>query len=297
MESCNVCPRKCGVNRNKGELGFCKAGDKAEVYSAHLHFGEEPPISGKNGSGTVFFAHCSLRCAYCQNYKLSQLEHGKDFGTEELAGLMLSLAAKKAHNINLVTPTHYAPQIAAAITCARRSGLGIPIVYNTSGYEALETLHFLEGLVDIYLVDMRYGDNKSASKYSACSDYAEINQAAVREMHRQVGNLKTAESGIGTRGVIVRHLVLPNDISGTDTVLRFISEALGSDAYISFMSQYYPAYNARKYGGISRRINEREYCKAVSLLERYGLHNGWIQEYMGGAVDDNFAGTNITPDV
>ena len=297
LECCTVCPRNCRINRNIGELGFCKAGDKLEVYAAHLHSGEEPPISGRNGSGTIFFAHCNLRCAYCQNYKLSQMSHGKDFEINELSGLMLSLETQKAHNINLVTPTHYAPQVASAVSNARKSGLRIPIVYNTSGYEALKTLEFLEGLVDIYLVDMRYGDNKNASKYSACSDYVEINQAAVKEMYRQVGNLKTAKDGIGQKGVIIRHLVLPHDISGTDAVLRFISESLGADAYVSFMSQYYPAYNAVKYRELSRRINRREYDEALSSLEKYGLGNGWIQEYMNGAADNDFAGTNITPDV
>ncbi|MDP3789073.1 MAG: 4Fe-4S cluster-binding domain-containing protein [Candidatus Omnitrophota bacterium] len=297
MECCTVCPRNCRVSRNKNELGFCKAGDKAEVYSAHLHSGEEPPISGRNGSGTIFFAHCNLRCVYCQNYKLSQMSHGKDFEADELSALMLSLESEKAHNINLVTPTHYAPQIAAAVSNARKSGLRIPVVYNTSGYEALKTLQFLEGLVDIYLVDMRYGDNKHASKYSACSDYVEINQAAVTEMYRQVGNLKTARGGIGQKGVIIRHLVLPHNISGTDVVLRFISEELGADAYVSFMSQYYPAYDAPKYRELSRRINRREYDEALSLLEKYGLHNGWVQEHMSGSADADFAGTNITPDV
>lgn len=297
LECCAVCPRNCGINRNAGELGFCKAGDDVEVYSAHLHSGEEPPISGRNGSGTIFFAHCNLCCAYCQNYQLSQMSHGKDFEINELSTLMLSLELERAHNINLVTPTHYAPQIAAAVRNARKSGLRIPVVYNTSGYETLKTLEFLEGLVDIYLVDMRYGANEYASKYSACSDYVEINQAAVKEMYAQVGNLKTDKDGIGQKGVIIRHLVLPHNKSGADAVFRFISESLGADAHISFMSQYYPAYNASKYRELSRRINRQEYDNALLLLEKYGLHNGWIQEYMSGAADNNFAGTNITPDV
>jgi putative pyruvate formate lyase activating enzyme len=297
LEHCTICPRNCGVNRNKGEVGFCKAGDKVEVYSAHLHFGEEPPISGYNGSGTIFFAHCNLRCVYCQNYKLSQVGHGKDFETEELSSLMLSLQSQKAHNINLVTPTHYAPQIAAAVIAAKKAGLTIPIVYNSSGYEAVKTLRFLAGLVDIYLVDMRYGDNKDASKYSACRDYVENNQAAIKEMYRQVGNLKTAKDGIAVKGVIIRHLILPNSISGTEQVFKFISQNLSEDIYISFMSQYYPAHNAVKYTELSRRINESEYDKAFRALEKYNLRNGWVQEYMGAAVDDSFAGTNIVPDV
>ncbi|MDD5680660.1 MAG: 4Fe-4S cluster-binding domain-containing protein [Candidatus Omnitrophica bacterium] len=297
LECCTICPRDCRVNRNKGEIGFCKAGDKTEVYSVHLHFGEEPPISGYNGSGTIFFAHCNLRCAYCQNYKLSQVEHGKDFDVKELASLMISLQTEKAHNVNLVTPTHFAPNIAAAIISARKMGLTIPVVYNSSGYEAVKTLALLGGLIDIYLVDMRYGDNKEAAKYSACPDYVEVNQAAVKEMYRQVGNLKIAKDGIAEKGVIIRHLVLPNDISGTEAVLKFISQNLGRDAYISFMSQYYPAYNAFRYEKISRRINKKEYAGALATLEKYNLRNGWVQEYMDGAVDNDFAGTNIVPDV
>jgi putative pyruvate formate lyase activating enzyme len=297
LKRCTVCPRKCRVNRLKGELGFCKAGEKTEVYSAHLHFGEEPPISGQNGSGTIFLAHCNLRCVYCQNYQLSQIEDGKSFEIDELADLMLSLERQQAHNINLVTPTHYAPQIAVAVLNARNKGLKIPVVYNTSGYEALSTLRFFKGLVDIYLVDMRYGDNKDASKYSVAPDYVEVNQAAVKEMQRQVGDLKTDSRGVGKKGVIIRHLVLPHNISGTEHVLKFIARELGQNTYISFMSQYYPAYNAFKYNELSRRINRREYDEALALLDKYGLHKGWVQEYMGGAVDEGFAGTNIVPDV
>lgn len=297
LSHCAICPRKCGVNRLKNELGFCKAGKTAEVYSARLHFGEEPPVSGRNGSGAIFFAHCNLGCVYCQNYKLSQNEDGKPFEIDGLAGLLLSLQKEKAHNINLVTPTHYAPQIRAAIFLARRRGLKIPIVYNTSGYEKISTLRLLDGIVNVYLADMRYGDNKYASEYSAAPDYVEVNQAAIKEMHKQSGDLKLADNGIAVRGLIIRHLVLPNNISGTEEVLKFISRALGKKTYISFMSQYYPAYNAFKHSGLSRRINKKEYDEAFKLLDKYGLHNGWIQEYMGGAVDEGFAGTNIVRDV
>ncbi len=269
----------------------------AEVYSAHLHFGEEPPISGHNGSGTIFFAHCNLHCVYCQNYQLSQVEDGKPFQIGELADLMLSLQKKKAHNINLVTPTHYAPQIAAAILKARDKGLKIPIVYNTSGYEDLLILRFLEGIVDVYLVDVRYGKSEDAAKYSAAPDYVEVNQIAVVEMHKQVGDLKTDSRGVATKGVIIRHLILPHNISGTNDVLKFISHALGVGTYISFMSQYYPAYHAFNYSELSRRINKKEYDEALQLLDKYGLHKGWVQEYTGGPVDNGFAGTNIVPDV
>ena len=210
---------------------------------------------------------------------------------------MLSLQKKKAHNINLVTPTHYAPQIAVAVLKARKNGLKIPIVYNTSGYEDTSTIRSLEGIIDVYLVDMRYGKNRDAAKYSAAPDYVELNQAAVKEMHRQVGDLKTDSKGVAIKGVIIRHLVLPHNISGTDDVLKFIFHELGDGTYISFMSQYYPAYRASKYNELSRRINRIEYDEALRSLDKYGLHKGWVQEYMIGAVDEGFAGTNIARDV
>lgn len=297
LEQCTICPRECGVNRNEGAGGFCKAGNKMEVYSARLHFGEEPPISGTNGSGTIFFNHCSLRCVYCQNYKFSQIKHGKEFEIDELADLMLSLERKKAHNINLVTPTHYAIHIANAIMKVRKKGLKIPIVYNSSGYEKVETLILLNGLIDIYLVDMRYGDNCAAVKYSSCQNYVDLNRLAVIEMHRQVGNLKLTNSGIAEKGIIIRHLILPNDISNTESAFSFISDSLGNKTYVSLMSQYYPAFRASDYVEISRGINRREYEKAVSILNKYNLKNGWVQEYMNGFIDSDFAGTNIEPGI
>ncbi len=297
LEKCTMCPRACATNRLISADGFCKAGDRVEVYAAHLHFGEEPPISGTGGSGTIFFSHCNMRCVYCQNYKLSQLSHGKEMEIEDLARLMLSLQRQKAHNINFVTPTHFAAHVADAVLQARERGLIIPIVYNSGGYESIETLKFLDGLVDIYLVDMRYGDNGAAATYSSCPDYVEVNQAAVLQMYKQVGNLKLAPSGIAERGVIIRHLLLPNNLSGLENIFRFISEKLNKETYISFMSQYYPAYKAASYEEIARGINRKEYDGALSSLYRYNLKNGWIQEYLGGYVDSGFAGTNIEPDV
>jgi len=297
LERCTICPRECGVDRTRGEGGFCRAGGKLEVYSAHLHFGEEPPISGTGGSGTIFFNHCNLRCVYCQNYRFSQLEDGKEFKIDELTDLMLSLEKKKAHNINLVTPTHYAIHIANAIIVARKKGLEIPVVYNSSGYEKLETLRLLNGLIDIYLVDMRYGDNHAATRYSSCPDYVEVNRLAVKEMYRQVGNLKLSNSEIAEKGLIIRHLILPNNISNTENIFKFISDFLGNDTYISLMSQYYPAHKASNYIEISRGINKTEYDEAVSLVYKYGLRKGWVQEYVDGLVDSNFAGTNIEGDV
>jgi len=234
---------------------------------------------------------------YCQNYRFSQLEDGKEFKIDELTDLMLSLEKKKAHNINLVTPTHYAIHIANAIIVARKKGLEIPVVYNSSGYEKLETLRLLNGLIDIYLVDMRYGDNHAATRYSSCPDYVEVNRLAVKEMYRQVGNLKLSNSEIAEKGLIIRHLILPNNISNTENIFKFISDFLGNDTYISLMSQYYPAHKASNYIEISRGINKTEYDEAVSLVYKYGLRKGWVQEYVGGLVDSNFAGTNIEGDV
>lgn len=264
-----------------------------EVYSARLHFGEEPPISGSGGSGTIFFNHCNMRCIYCQNYRFSQIEDGKEFEIDELADLMRSLDGKGAHNINLVTPTHYAAHIRNAIIKARKKGLKLPIVYNSSGYEKIETLYFLDGLIDIYLVDMRYGDNGAARKYSSCHNYVEVNREAVKEMYKQVGGLRLSSSGIAKRGIIIRHLILPDNISNTESVFRFISDCVGNDTYLSLMSQYYPAHKARDYDEISRGINKTEHDNALSLLCKYDLKNGWMQEYMRGSVDSNFAGTNI----
>ncbi len=295
LKKCVICPRGCGVDRTGGNKGFCKAGSMAEIYAARLHFGEEPPISGKRGSGTIFFNHCNLRCAYCQNHRFSQEEDGKEFGISELAELMISLEKKGAHNINFVTPTHYAVQIANAVEEARGKGLNIPIVYNTSGYEKVDTLRTLDGLVDVYLADMRYGDDIAAKKYSSCPDYTEVSRNAIMEMCRQAGGLKLSKSGIAEKGVIIRHLILPNNIAGSEEVFKFISTKLGSDSYVSLMSQYYPANKAARYNELSRGINKKEYDDAVSLLYNYGLHNGWVQEFIEGAVDLGFAGTGIEP--
>lgn len=295
LKRCTICPRECGVDRTVGKDGFCKAGGKIEIYSAYLHFGEEPPISGTNGSGTIFFNHCNMRCVYCQNYRFSQLENGKELRIGELADLMLVLQRKNAHNINLVTPTHYAVQIVNEIIDARKKGLKIPVVYNSSGYEKVETLNLLDGLVDIYLVDMRYADNGASLEYSYCGDYVYANRKAVEEMYRQVGNLILSTSGIARKGIIIRHLILPADVSGAESAFKFISEFLGKKTYISLMSQYYPANKAGEHKEISRAISKSEYDNAVTLLYKYGLENGWIQEYMDGRVDSDFAGTDIEP--
>lgn len=292
LKRCRICPRKCGIDRTKGQIGFCKTGLQPKVYSALLHCGEEPPISGANGSGTIFFSNCNMNCAYCQNYEFSQEGRGKIVNFEELAQIMLKLQQKGAHNINLVTPTHIMPQILAALKIARSEGLKIPIVYNTGGYELPEFIKLLDGIVNVYLADMRYANPKTAIKYSSAPDYPKYNQASVKEMHRQVGIAQFDKNGIIKKGLIIRHLVLPNEVSGTDKIMKFVREEVSGDTYISLMSQYIPYYKAVKFKDINRRITVEEYERAGEILEKYGLHNGWIQESFGL---ERFAGVHIKP--
>jgi len=279
LESCRVCPRECGVNRLKNDkLGFCRSGLNPVISSVSPHHGEEPPLSGTKGSGTIFLTNCNLRCAYCQNYPISQLGNGTERTPGELACQMIWLQEQGCHNLNLVTPTHFMPQILKALGVARERGFNLPVVYNTSGYESLEALRLLDGIVDIYLPDMRYSDDSVARTYSAAPHYPEINRAAVKEMFRQVGNLVLDEDGIATRGLIVRHLVLPNGLSGTREVMKFLAEEISKDVYISLMSQYFPAYKAHEFSKLSRRITSEEYEEAYHIMQKYGLENGWIQD-------------------
>ena len=279
LEACRVCPRECGVNRLKNDkLGFCRSGLNPVISSASPHHGEEPPLSGTKGSGTIFFTNCNLRCLYCQNYPISQLGNGAERTPGELACQMLWLQEQGCHNLNLVTPTHFMPQILKALGIARDRGFNLPIVYNTSGYEAVESLRLLDGIVDIYLPDMRYSDDKAALKYSIAPHYPEINRAAVKEMYRQVGNLAFDENGIAKRGIIIRHLVLPNGLSGTESIMKFLAEEISRDVYISLMSQYFPAYKANEHKELSRRTTADEYKDACRIMEKYGLENGWVQE-------------------
>ena len=279
LEACRVCPRECGVNRLKNDkLGFCRSGLNPVISSVSPHHGEEPPLSGTKGSGTIFFTNCNLRCLYCQNYPISQLGNGAERTPGELACQMLWLQEQGCHNLNLVTPTHFMPQILKALGIARDRGFNLPIVYNTSGYEAVESLRLLDGIVDIYLPDMRYSDDKAALKYSIAPHYPEINRAAVKEMYRQVGNLAFDENGIAKRGIIIRHLVLPNGLSGTESIMKFLAEEISRDVYISLMSQYFPAYKANGHKELSRRTTTDEYNDACRIMEKYGLENGWVQE-------------------
>lgn len=280
LESCRVCPRECGVNRLKnGKLGFCRSGLNPIISSVSPHHGEEPPLSGTKGSGTIFFANCNLRCIYCQNYPISQMGNGEERTPGELACQMLWLQEQGCHNLNLVTPTHFMPQILKALGIARERGFNLPIVYNTSGYDSLESLRLLDGIVDIYLPDMRYSDDRTSLNYSIAPHYHEINRAAIREMYRQVGNLVLDENGIAKRGLIIRHLILPNGLSGTGKIMKFLAEEISKDVYISLMSQYFPAYKATEHPEINRRITEKEYDAAYDIKMNYGLKNGWVQEF------------------
>jgi len=292
LSSCSICPRKCRVDRIKGKLGFCKTGALARVCSYMPHHGEEPPISGSEGSGTIFFSHCNMACAYCQNYEFSQQGQGREVATEELAQFMLELQNLGCHNINLVTPTHVMPQILQALTIAIPKGLKIPIVYNTGGYELPEIIRLLEGIVDVFMPDMRYADSAVAKKYSAAPDYPKYNQEAVKEMQRQVGVAQIDNQGIIKKGVIIRHLVLPNKLSGTQKIMEFIARELSDDTYISLMSQYLPYYRAKEFPEISRRLTQQEYDEAKEIMHSLGLTNGWVQESYGL---ERFAGVNIKP--
>ena len=280
LESCSVCPRHCGVNRLKNDkIGFCRSGLNPLVSSASVHHGEEPPISGRRGSGTIFFANCNLRCVYCQNYPISQMGNGTERTSGELACQMLWLQEQSCHNLNLVTPTHFVPQVLKALEIARGRGFNLPIVYNTSGYESIEVLRLLDGIVDIYMPDMRYSEDQFAMRYSTVPDYRAVNQVAVKEMFRQVGNLVLDEEGIAKRGLIIRHLVLPNNLSGTKGIMEFLAGEVSKDVCISLMSQYFPAYRARDFKELSRRISEDEYDEAYQIMQMYGLDKGWVQDF------------------
>jgi len=279
LEACRVCPRECGVNRLKNDkIGFCRSGLNPVVSSASAHHGEEPPLSGTKGSGTIFLTNCNMKCVYCQNYPISQLGNGVEKTPAELACQMLWLQEQGCHNLNLVTPTHFMPQILKAWGIARERGLSLPLVYNTSGYDSVEALRLLDSIVDIYLPDMRYSDDRIAMLYSIAPQYVEVNQAAVKEMFRQVGNLELDEHGIARRGIIVRHLVLPGGLSGTESVMKFLAEEISKEVYISLMSQYFPAYKAAEFKELSRRTTTKEYEEACRIMETYGLENGWVQE-------------------
>jgi putative pyruvate formate lyase activating enzyme len=271
-ESCRLCPRDCRVDRLKGEKGVCQATAIVKLSSAFPHFGEERPLVGRGGSGTIFFSHCGLRCVYCQNYTISIDGEGVEITAEQLAETMVKVQSFGCHNINLVTPTHYVPGIVRAVRLAAHRGLKIPLVYNTSGYETLETLELLDGIIDIYLPDFKYWHPTAAAKFSSGAyNYPYYAKLALKEMYRQVGNLQVDERGIAVRGVILRHLILPNRIAGTEEVIKFIAKELSPEAYVNLMSQYRPEHKAVEYPEISRRLTRSEYAEALVWAKKSGL--------------------------
>jgi len=286
LASCQLCPRRCGVNRLSGKTGFCGAGHEIKIARSALHYWEEPPISGKNGSGAVFFSYCPLQCVYCQNYEISTLYHGKTVTTAELTDIFLDLQAQGALNINLVTPTHYVPQIITALSAAKSAGLRIPIVYNCGGYESLDTLRLLEGWIDIYLPDMKYFSDKHAAKYSGASRYFEHASAAIAEMVRQTGPPVLDENGVMRRGVIVRHMLLPGQLFDSKKIIDYLYETYHNDIYISIMNQYTPLPHTEKYPELCRPVSERYYSAIVDYAASIGVENAFIQE--GGTVDESF---------
>ncbi len=278
LRSCDLCPHDCGINRIRGERGCCGAGLLPRIAAASVHTGEEPPISGERGSGTIFLSGCTLSCRFCQNFPISQLGNGQELTTRALAERMLRLQRQGVHNINFVTPSHYLPQILAALWLAIPLGFHLPLVWNSSGYEKVDALGLLDGVVDIYLPDMKYADDETAARLSGAPGYCAINRRAVAEMLRQVGHLRLDDRGVAIGGLIIRHLVLPDNLAGSDETLAWIAENLGTETHISLMRQYFPAHLAMETPGICRKITEEEYDRSVEWLEECGLENGWIQE-------------------
>jgi putative pyruvate formate lyase activating enzyme len=280
MESCTLCPRMCGVNKLKGERGFCGANSDLEISAFHPHFGEERSLVGNYGSGTIFLTNCSLRCVFCINWEISQGGEGSRKSINQFANMMLTLQKKGCPNINFVTPTHYVPHILSAVDKAASKGLRIPLVYNTCGWERVEILKILDGVINIYLPDFKYSDGKMAAKYSSGAEtYPEVTQKALLEMHRQVGIARPADDGLMYKGLMIRHLVMPNNVSGTKEVIDWIAKNLPKETYLNLMSQYSPHYKANKYPDISRRITMEEYAGAIEHAISAGLTNIDIQGY------------------
>ena len=274
FKNCELCPRSCGVNRLKGERGYCQASAKVMVYEAQPHYGEEISLTGTKGSGTIFFSNCNLRCVFCQNWPISHLGKGEEISDDRLAGMMLKLQNLGCHNINLVTPTHVMPNILNATRIACNKGLRIPLVYNTSGYERVEMLRILDGIVDIYLPDLKYMDSYLAEKYSSgAADYPKIAQSAILEMNRQVGQHRADKEGITVQGLMIRHLVMPNRIAGTRQFVEWVAENLPKSTYVNIMPQYHVDYKAYDYPEISRSITIGEFLEAMNWAEAYGLTN------------------------
>lgn len=271
LQKCVLCPHQCGVNRLAEERGYCKTLENAVVSAAQPHFGEEDELVGRYGSGTIFFSHCNLGCVFCQNYEISYCGEGEEVEVEELAKVMLYLQKKGCHNINLVSPGHIVPQITEAIFIGAKNGLNIPVVYNSNGYDLTDTLRLLEGIVDIYMPDIKFYDDDIAEKYLGVENYYTIAKAAVKEMYRQVGNLKTDDRNIAYKGLLIRHLVMPQNLAGTEKIMKFIAEEISKDTYVNIMAQYYPAHKAYKFNELSRKIDREEYEMALDLAKTAGL--------------------------
>ena len=270
-QACDLCARACGVNRSL-RLGGCRTGIRARLASYGPHHGEEDPLRGRHGSGTVFFGWCNLRCQYCQNHDISQAAAGGEVDSQELAAVMLALQDRGCHNINLVSPSHVVAEILEALVIACERGLRLPLVYNTGGYDSLTALMLLDGVIDIYMPDMKYSDRLVARRLSKIGNYPQVNRAAVQEMHRQVGDLVLDEAGIATRGLLVRHLVLPGGLAGTSEVVRFLAKEISTNTYLNLMSQYRPAYHAHEHPPLDRQITPQEYSHALRLAQEVGLH-------------------------
>lgn len=293
LDNCTLCPYNCKVNRLEGKKGRCKCDNTLKIALASLHMFEEPCISGTNGSGTIFFTNCNLNCIYCQNYEISQGGKGKEITIQTLADIFIKQQEKGAHNINLVTPTMYVYQIIEAIKIARKNGLKIPIIYNSNGYENVETIKMLNGYIDVYLPDLKYYTNELSKKYSNVDNYFEIATNAIKEMYSQVGNAIFDDNGIIQKGVIIRHLVLPNHIQNTKNILKWINENMPKDIYVSVMAQYFPTYKAKNDSLINRKLNKKEYKEVFNYLYSLDLQNGYIQE-LGSHEEEYVPDFNLT---
>jgi putative pyruvate formate lyase activating enzyme len=275
LADCVLCPHECHAARTKGEFGVCRSSDEVVISSASPHYGEEPPLVGFHGSGTIFFTSCNMKCQFCQNYEISQLRFGRQIAIERLADIMLSLQETGCHNINLVTPTHFVPQIITALTIASERGLNVPIVYNCGGYESLQVIQLLDGIVDIYMPDVKYSSNDAARRFSGARDYWDVVRPVIREMQRQVGELQTDGRGVATRGLLIRHLVLPNDIAGSKKVLEFIAREISPGSYVNIMDQYRPVLHAHRYKELDRPITTGEYRDVLRYASEVGLSRGF----------------------
>ncbi len=281
LEDCDLCARTCHVNRRESIQGaVCRTGERAVVHSFGPHHGEEDPLRGFRGSGTIFFSWCNLNCTYCQNWEISHKGIGREVEAEELAEMMLHLQKRGCHNINFVSPSHVVAQILAAVLIATRKGLRLPLVYNTGGYDSLEALALLDGVIDIYMPDMKYGNSQIAREYSRVRNYWEVSQVAIREMYRQVGDLVVDEKGVATRGLLVRHLVLPNDLANSEKVITFLADEISKDTYLNLMAQYHPTYKAHKSPLLDQCITTEEYRRVVMLAKEHGLRHYIHRRYI-----------------